>query len=670
MTFLNILFLAGMAGVAGPILAHLLARPRYKRIPFTMMQFLEAGQMESQRRRRIRNLLVLLLRCAIITCIVLGFAGPLTEKNIAAKEGTTPLTIGIDDSLSMAYEDRFDDIRSQVKAAVAQRPSGVQIDILGLASGERIQQASPADAVAFLDALAPVPATAQVNGLLGMLNDGAGGGSNTQVILASDFTPQFLLQTVNVPHPAIVARCEVITPDLDTAVENLRILDVKTTATGPARLQFSVTVRNQGKTDGSVIVDTTLNDAVLASEPLQISMGHSQSVLLEVTVPELQRQSTPLTLSIRLQDGLEADNHYYIGVQYPENAQEHIVIVCNDAREAFLTKTALEALGDQMPHMQFVVQTMPYSDLNELSFLSADTLIITAVAAPLQGSADALKRYLEGGGRLLTFTHRDQDDATLAALYAQGILPALPGKLQQQSATLATAVSNTEAVGNREALHALENYQMQRYVFDAWYACEAAENSLTQWPLESGDALLYRMESDAGESILLNTSADDSLSGFMKSPTALPLLGYLVGEEDPLETSAFHADDSLTWPRLDQGVVSAVPIISPSGQRSVAQPERGLLKSPPLGEIGLARADTDPPLYLGLNIPKGETDLAMATPRIVDDAVARLFETTETTHDGGSVTDATEQTHYGSWALTAALLFLLLETRITNRMVR
>ena len=51
MSFLNILFLAGIAGVAGPVLAHLLARPRFRRIPFTMMQFLEEGQIESHRRR-------------------------------------------------------------------------------------------------------------------------------------------------------------------------------------------------------------------------------------------------------------------------------------------------------------------------------------------------------------------------------------------------------------------------------------------------------------------------------------------------------------------------------------------------------------------------------------------------------------------------------------------
>jgi hypothetical protein len=169
MSFLNILFLAGMAGLAGPILAHLLARPRYKRIPFTMMQFLEAGQMDSHRRRRIRNFLVLLLRCAIIACIVLGFAGPMTQEAVLANDKQPGYVIGFDDSLSMAYNGRLDELRSQLQGEMARWPAEARVDVVGMASGTRVQGVSPEIASQFLENLNAVPALVGLDGLAGAL---------------------------------------------------------------------------------------------------------------------------------------------------------------------------------------------------------------------------------------------------------------------------------------------------------------------------------------------------------------------------------------------------------------------------------------------------------------------------------------------------------------------
>ena len=71
MSFAAWTFLFGIAAVAGPIFAHFLAKPRYKRIPFTMLQFLRNSQVESHSRRNLRDLLILLMRCAIIILLAL-----------------------------------------------------------------------------------------------------------------------------------------------------------------------------------------------------------------------------------------------------------------------------------------------------------------------------------------------------------------------------------------------------------------------------------------------------------------------------------------------------------------------------------------------------------------------------------------------------------------------
>ncbi|MHC4167616.1 MAG: BatA domain-containing protein [Planctomycetota bacterium] len=105
MSFVNWIFLFGSVAVAGPVIAHLLARPRFRRLPFTMLRFLRTGQVESQSRRKLRDLLILLLRCAIIVLIAMLFARPLLHTSPDPEEDGSVFFLGLDNSMSMAYSD-------------------------------------------------------------------------------------------------------------------------------------------------------------------------------------------------------------------------------------------------------------------------------------------------------------------------------------------------------------------------------------------------------------------------------------------------------------------------------------------------------------------------------------------------------------------------------------
>ena len=63
MTFLNPLLLLAGLGVALPILAHLLNRYRVQHTPWAAMQFLNRSVRVRSRQLRLRDLLLLLLRC-------------------------------------------------------------------------------------------------------------------------------------------------------------------------------------------------------------------------------------------------------------------------------------------------------------------------------------------------------------------------------------------------------------------------------------------------------------------------------------------------------------------------------------------------------------------------------------------------------------------------------
>ena len=79
MSFVAGLFLLGCVAVAGPLIAHLWHRPTYKRMPFTMLPFLQASMGGTHARHRIQDWPILLLRCLIIVLLALLFARPLLE---------------------------------------------------------------------------------------------------------------------------------------------------------------------------------------------------------------------------------------------------------------------------------------------------------------------------------------------------------------------------------------------------------------------------------------------------------------------------------------------------------------------------------------------------------------------------------------------------------------
>ncbi len=125
MAFLNPLFLFGLLAAGIPLIIHLWNRRRVVTIDFSSLMFLMAAHRENARRFQLRNLLILLLRMAIIALIVLALARPFLTLGlpIASVRAKTDVVIILDNSYSMAYQD-VDGVRFEKGKALA-------TDILG-----------------------------------------------------------------------------------------------------------------------------------------------------------------------------------------------------------------------------------------------------------------------------------------------------------------------------------------------------------------------------------------------------------------------------------------------------------------------------------------------------------------------------------------------------------
>jgi hypothetical protein len=99
-SFIHPLALLGLAAAAIPALLHLLQRRIPPELDFPPVRYLSAAERESARRLRLRHLLLLILRTALIVTIVLAAARPLVRVQGGGAHEPTALVIVLDNSPS------------------------------------------------------------------------------------------------------------------------------------------------------------------------------------------------------------------------------------------------------------------------------------------------------------------------------------------------------------------------------------------------------------------------------------------------------------------------------------------------------------------------------------------------------------------------------------------
>ncbi len=98
--FLNPLLLVGLALAGLPPLLHLLGRRQPPTVEFPALRYLSAAEREHSRRLKLRNLLLMLLRIAVIALVVLAAARPVVRTRTGGSHPPTALVLIIDNSLS------------------------------------------------------------------------------------------------------------------------------------------------------------------------------------------------------------------------------------------------------------------------------------------------------------------------------------------------------------------------------------------------------------------------------------------------------------------------------------------------------------------------------------------------------------------------------------------
>lgn len=95
-------FLWALTLIAIPVIIHLFYFRRYRQVLFSNVRFLKEVKEETSARNKLRNLLILLMRMLALTFLILAFAQPFIPGSSQREEGIQHVSIFIDNSFSMS----------------------------------------------------------------------------------------------------------------------------------------------------------------------------------------------------------------------------------------------------------------------------------------------------------------------------------------------------------------------------------------------------------------------------------------------------------------------------------------------------------------------------------------------------------------------------------------
>jgi len=141
MNFVTPLFWIGGLAAAVPILLHLIKRESAQKIEFPTLMFLRKISKRTIRYQKLRHLLLLLVRVLALLLLALAFMRPYWNRpQAAAAAGRVAVAhvILLDNSMSMAYEDRWQRARKAAAEIIGKALPGDKISLIQFSDQTRV----------------------------------------------------------------------------------------------------------------------------------------------------------------------------------------------------------------------------------------------------------------------------------------------------------------------------------------------------------------------------------------------------------------------------------------------------------------------------------------------------------------------------------------------------
>ena len=470
MSFLAPLFLLGALAVALPFWLHRLQAQSSDRKPFASAMLLETTEQQVHVQKKLKYLLLLALRVALLLMIAAVFSRPLWTRPDAlpgpGPEGTHLLLV--DTSASMGRDGVFDQSISQALAAIEAAPGGAMLQVLSADDALRIESSVSRDRAAHtqvLQSLRPGTSRLEFGRIMAAVERLAE--SLPQPVTLHIFS-DFQDSGMPVRFAELVAsRIATFVPHQPTveAAFNWRTEFVRETAAG-----VDIGIRAAGNDAMATPIELRLNGDVVGQREIQ---GSGAAVVSFADLP-LESGDNRLQVIINADDELEIDNTFVHVIRNQPPAAIVLLTLNPDG----LPVTYLTAALQSDPNGAYRVEPAIIGDFDTRTLGRYSWLIVDDIGSIGPDLEAALVEFVDSGGGLLAFAGQRSATATRLPVFTNSVGAASVGLANDRFLT----------IGQVDTGHPLLS------ATDGWYTVNLSQTiPVTAQP---DDQVLIRLEND------------------------------------------------------------------------------------------------------------------------------------------------------------------------------
>jgi len=567
MSFLNPIFLLGLAALAAPIFVHLVRRTQARRVEFASLMFVRRVPQRTIRRKRLHNLLLLAMRCLALLLLVLAFTRPYFSSGTRADaEGNNRAgIILLDTSFSMRYGNRFDQAKSRARALINEARGGDRLALVTFGQGYEVISRF-------------TPETAKLQSLVDSLQPGLGGTDYTQALRSAEglfkdvgkgehrifLISDFQAVGWNAADAAFRLGKDVKLVPVDVGEAKAPNLAVTEINAQPVIYQqkyedkLGVRVANfSDEARDGVRIEFQINDHPVEKREFKIAARDSQAV--EFTGFNLSEGVNRCLVEVS-SDSFPLDNRFYFTLRRVAQSKALAIETAERGRsESLYLRNALTT-GENLP-FALTVKSAGSTDPGQLSEYR---VIILNDAGNLSAALAAqLAKFVESGGGLVIAAGRH----TEAEQFNQALKAIAPATLG-------------EAVQLRGEYVAMSEIKIDHPVFEVfrqsgrlasarifgYHRSTPHEKAAVLARFEDGSPALVEGSFGNGKVLLFTSTLDAGWNDLPLTPIYLPLVRQMVRYLGEHEERAWHPlGQAFTVPAAKDGSPPAVD--APSGTR-------------------------------------------------------------------------------------------------------
>jgi hypothetical protein len=640
MTFLNPFLLIGALGIGLPILAHLINRFQVQHTDWAAMRFLNSSVRVRSRQIKLRDLLLLILRCVALLLLMFALARPAwTGASWLPGESRAGAVIALDGTFSMqeAAEgtSRFSRALDQIRVITGKIKPGDPVTLVMLGGQDQVLVRNMAFDQARMDAilanLEPTSAALNWEGvptrLKALAEDMDAPQKEIYIVTDAqsrdwkDRSSEFRDALTDLGQSAKVFMIPVSGEPGNLAVTDLDLVSGSLRKGTTARYQ--ATVKNCGDAPVSnIAVQCRADDVQIDTKMIPlIKPGESETVSL--FVPFHNAGATRITAEVT-GDSLPADNiRRTVAV-----VRDRVSVLCVDGSSGDagrLVVAALLARADGVQTEDYIVRAVPWLSLPAENLDEVDVIVFADVPEITEEQAVQFNRFVRKGNGLVWFG----GDSVKAGAWNER---AASGENAFLPARIGAAINTSDALGAGKPLDtempdhpvclpllSLPEDLFNETRFLRQFEVEPSAGSFPILQLAgSGAPILLERSLGRGHVFMFTTTAETSWNNMALTPVfpmvMQQIVTYLSGRE--FERPRI-VGDSLALTYVEQPDASDAVFETPSGE-TITVPVRenrgqyvALLETAPEAGFYEARVSVqDSGLPIAVNVDPRESDVA------------------------------------------------------------